>query len=307
MVRSVLRKVSGHLWRTKQRQRPRTQNTIKMTPQAAGMFAALDADAFGAEVPAILSSAGKRLFKESGGSERPLADVELIRSRATEAPTIAAISLAMRPPLSNQDALYVAWTAFHEVVFKLPPDAMQHYRPTLEALSTTEPIEAGTAPSHYVGTTPLRRESKDLMRFLDNPEAVWVPSDKADCVGERSLQDRVTTAEQMRPHVPELLGWLADGNWPPFLGCWKQLARFPEETVEPIRSLFVKERGDGGWLLHVLEFVTDCVPVGPLWERLRPEVQAMVDDPQGDEDDCELSDCARQWLATLDAWNEGTR
>ncbi|KAK7408389.1 hypothetical protein QQX98_009429 [Neonectria punicea] len=169
------------------------------------------------------------------------------------------------------------------------------------------PIDADATSPHYDGTASLRQESKDLIRYLDNPEAVWVPSHKADCIGERSLQERVTTGEQMRPHIPGLLDWLADPNWPPFPGCRKQLARFPEETVEPIRRLFAKERGDGGWLLNVLEFVMECVPVGPLWEGLRAEVQAMADDPRGDEDDCELSDCARQWLAMLDAWNERTR
>ncbi|KPM43665.1 hypothetical protein AK830_g2846 [Neonectria ditissima] len=254
-----------------------------------------------AKVLAILSAASKRRFMDIGESNRNLADMELVRSRASEPPTVAAVSSAMQPPLGDQDALDVAWAAFHEVVSQLPLDAMQNYRPVLETLSAAEPIEAGAAPSNLVGAAPLRQESKHLLRFMDDPAAVWVPSDKADSIGARSLQERVSTAEQMRPHVPALLDWLADANWPPFPGCRRQLARFPEEAVEPIRALFAKQRGDGAWLLNVLEFVTECVPAGPLWEGLRVEVQAMVDEPQGDEDDCELSDCARRWLAVLDA------
>lgn len=267
-------------------------------------MAALNAHAFGAKVPAILSSASRRIFKEQGWKDRPFVDIKMVRSRAIEPPTIAAIATVLRSSLRDQDEFYIAWTAFYEVVIELPSEAIQFYRPALEALSVTESSDTGTLASHSVAATSLRKESKDLLRYLDNPEAVWVPTHKSDYIGELSLQQRVTTAEQMRPHVTELLGWLADGNWPPFSGCRKQLARFPEVTVEPIRELMEKERGDGGWLLNLLEFVGDCVPVGPLWEPLRPVVQAISDDHKGDEDDWELSDCARLWLARLDEWEE---
>ncbi|KAH8738171.1 hypothetical protein BGZ61DRAFT_583144 [Ilyonectria robusta] len=244
-------------------------------------MAALNANDFGAKVPAILASASRRIFKEQGWKDRPFVDIKAVRSRATEPPTIAAIATVLQSSLRDQDEFRIAWTAFYEVVVELPSDAIRFYRPALEALSATE---------------SRKQESTTI---FGQPEAVWVPTHKGDYIGELSLQQRVTTAEQMRPHVTELLGWLADGNWPPFRGSRKQLARFPEVTVEPIRELMEKERGDGGWLLNLLEFVGDCVPVGPLWEPLRPVVQAISDDPKGDEDDWELSDCARLWLSLL--------
>ncbi|KAL6404145.1 hypothetical protein AUP68_13527 [Ilyonectria robusta] len=267
-------------------------------------MAGLNANDFGAKVPAILASASRRIFKEQGWKDRPFVDIKAVRSRATEPPTIAAIATVLQSSLRDQDEFRIAWTAFYEVVVELPSDAIRFYRPALEALSATESSDTGTEASHSVAATSLRKESKNLLRYLDNPEAVWVPTHKGDYIGELSLQQRVTTAEQMRPHVTELLGWLADGNWPPFRGSRKQLARFPEVTVEPIRELMEKERGDGGWLLNLLEFVGDCVPVGPLWEPLRPVVQAISDDPKGDEDDWELSDSARLWLVRLDEWKE---
>ncbi|KAK7428588.1 hypothetical protein QQZ08_004849 [Neonectria magnoliae] len=126
-----------------------------MTPQAVDMIAALDADAFSANVPAMLLSASRRLSKERGGNSGEFADVELSRSRVTESPTIAAASMAMRPPLRDEDAYYVAWIAFHEVVFKLPSDEIRHYRPALDTLSTAEPIDADATSPHYAGTTSL--------------------------------------------------------------------------------------------------------------------------------------------------------
>ncbi|KAH7170157.1 hypothetical protein EDB81DRAFT_774583 [Dactylonectria macrodidyma] len=274
--------------------------TIPENTQRMDNLATLDASAFAARVPAILSAARRWTFKERA-RDGPFPDIEILQSRATEPQTIAAIEATMKSSLTDEDAFYVSWTAFHEVIFELSTEAMRLYRPTLESLSALEPSDAGTTVSYYVAATNLR-QGKDLVRYLDDPEAVWVPKTKFDRVGELSLQQRVTTADQMRPHVPDLLGWLADSNWPPFSGCRAQLARFPEITPEPIRALMEEQRGDGGWLQHLLEFVEDCVPVGPLWEGLRPVVQAMVDEPKGDEDEWELSDIARRWLAALDAW-----
>ncbi|KAF7543657.1 hypothetical protein G7Z17_g10567 [Cylindrodendrum hubeiense] len=274
---------------------------------AATELTALNADAFSATVPSILSSESRRLFNKERWNDSPSIGVEVLRSRATEPPTITAIAAVMQSSLEDRDAFNRVWTAFHEIIFKLSDEGIQYYRPALEELSTTKPSDPGIEASHYVAAASLRETSKDLIRYLDNSEAVWVPANKTDCIGERSLQQRVTTTEQMRPHVPELLEWLADGNWPPFRGCRKQLARFPEATVEPIRVLMETERGDGGWLLNLLDFVEECVPVGPLWETLRPGVQALVDDPKGDEDDWELADGARRWLATLDAWKAKTK
>ncbi|KAJ6521505.1 hypothetical protein B0H19DRAFT_841177, partial [Mycena capillaripes] len=63
----------------------------------------------------------------------------------------------------------------------------------------------------------------------------------------------------MAPHVPGLLGWLADLNWPHSGGFWGHLERFPELAVDPIREI-LREGGDGEWEYHLLEFLTSSVP-----------------------------------------------
>ncbi|KAL2693653.1 hypothetical protein Neosp_000214 [[Neocosmospora] mangrovei] len=258
------------------------------------LLAGLDEEAFGARVPAILSSTSQAIFK-SHQAKPP--GTKVIRSRATEAPTVAAVSDMIKPPIKDQDSFYLAWTAVNEVIVDLPLEALHHYRPALKAVSETPASD--TTASHYQGATGLRSAAASLIRFMDDPTAVWTPQTKGDYIAERTLKERVKTAEEMRPHVPGLLDWLADANWPPFRGCRAQLARFPEVTVGPIGQLIEKERGDGGWIASLLDFVDECVPVS-MWEELKPTVKALVEEAKGDEDEWEVSDLARQWLEKLE-------
>ncbi|UPK89216.1 hypothetical protein LCI18_000151 [Fusarium solani-melongenae] len=280
-----------------------TQDMKENTSKSAGdhgdttdldLLAGLDEETFGARVPAILSSASQAIFKSH---QRKPSGIEAIRSRATEAPTVAAVSDTIKSPINDQDGFYLAWTALNEVVVDLPLKDLHHYRPALKAVSET--IASDTTASHLGSATGLRSEAASLIRFMDDPTAVWVPQTKGDHIAERSLQERVRTADEMRPHVPGLLDWLADANWPPFRGCRAQLARFPEVTVGPIGQLIEKERGDGGWIASLLDFVDECVPLS-MWEELKPTVKALVEEAKGDEDDWEVSDLARQWLEKLE-------
>ncbi|KAM0436656.1 hypothetical protein ACHAPT_002365 [Fusarium lateritium] len=254
----------------------------------------LDEKAFGARVPAILSSASQAIFKSH---HHKFPGLEAIRSRATEAPTVAAVSETIQSAIKDQDDFYLAWTALNEIVATLPLEELHHYRPVLQVISET--AASDTTASHHQGATTLRSEAASLIRFMSDPTAAWVPETKSDTIAERSLQERVKTAEQMRPHVPALLNWLADPNWPPFRGCRAQLARFPDVTVGPVGRLLERERGDGGWILSLLEFVEECVPL-EMWEELRPMVTALVDEARGDEDEWEVSDVARRLLERLE-------
>ncbi|RSL44858.1 hypothetical protein CEP53_011025 [Fusarium sp. AF-6] len=280
-----------------------TQEMKQNTPTSAGgnsdttdldLLADLDEEAFGARVPAILSSASQAIFKSH---QCKPAGISTIRSRATEAPTVAAVSDMIKSPIKDQHDFYLAWTALNEIVVDLPLEDLEHYRPALKAVAET-PVSDTTA-SHYQGATNLCSEAASLIRFMDDPTAVWVPQTKSDHIAERTLQERVKTAEEMRPHVPGLLNWLADANWPLFRGCRTQLARFPEVTVGPIGKLIEKERGDGGWIVSLLEFVDECMPVS-IWEELKPTVGALVEEAKGDEDEWEVSDLARRWLEKLE-------
>ncbi|EHK45613.1 hypothetical protein TRIATDRAFT_299324 [Trichoderma atroviride IMI 206040] len=104
----------------------------------------------------------------------------------------------------------------------------------------------------------------------------------------------------MEPYVDELLGWLADPNWPPYLGCQKQLARFPEVTIDPIKEVILKNRSDPEWLLYILDFVEGHVPVGTLWKRIEPELIQLANGEVEDEEGVvELPKSAQRMLRLL--------
>ncbi|KAJ3509972.1 hypothetical protein NM208_g15599 [Fusarium decemcellulare] len=73
------------------------------------LLANLDAEAFGARVPAIISTASHETFAERIPQERQTRGVEIIRARATEAPTAAAVSNMITSPKKEQNDIYLAW------------------------------------------------------------------------------------------------------------------------------------------------------------------------------------------------------
>ncbi|KAF3914202.1 hypothetical protein ABW20_dc0105630 [Dactylellina cionopaga] len=266
----------------------------------------LDAETFGAEIHGLLSSISNAIFKDFKSADRPFPISKLISPRAAEPPTVTAISSAMQPPFKDAEIYYLAWVAFYEVVVDLPLEVLEHYRPVLDSLAS-KPNASDEDVAKYKCVMSLRDPSASLLRFMNDPTAVWAPEDKSDYVAERSLQERVTTPEEMVPHVPRLLGWLADSNWPPYRGCWEQLARFPEVTVGPIGELLKKERDDGGLVLSLLEFVNQCVPVGKLWTGLRPRIEEFAKRPTAQDLEWDIPDLAQDMLAELDDWEKERR
>lgn len=229
---------------------------------------------------------------EDGQNEQLL--TQLVRDRAAEAPVADAITLILSTPVTSAASFRTAWTAV-SILTELPLDVLPLYRQALVNLSAMD-IDS---PPPGIGLSTLRAQGSDVLRFMDNPDQAWTPQHKGDWMAERSLTERVHSAEAMRPHVQGLLGWLCDVNWPPFQGCRKQLARFPEVVVPAIRELLATETEDLEWLTRMIEFVHDEVPVGALWETMRAEVEAKVDRHSTDEDDKELSEAAETWLKVL--------
>ncbi|KAJ7795215.1 hypothetical protein B0H14DRAFT_2920418 [Mycena olivaceomarginata] len=82
-----------------------------------------------------------------------------------------------------------------------------------------------------------------LLEFLDSSQA-RVPHSKSDELAVRSLE-LVHAAEEMRPLIPGIA-----------TGCWDQLARFPELTIEPIRAV-LRRGDDGGWAMNIPNFLLD--------------------------------------------------
>lgn len=237
---------------------------------------ALDAATFAALIPDVFAKLASRHRRSKFiDSFR-----ELIRHRINEPPVISTLASILKQ-LDNSETHLNSVEAAIDCVAIIPADQQLPFRPALVHISE---LESGGRRLHY-RTSALALKAKDMIRFMDDPTAVWAPQHKFDVMSLRTLEERVHTAEQMRPHVYELLCWLQDANWPPF-------------------SVIKKHRGEGDWILHMLEFVEQHVPMGPLWEGLSPQVQELTKDPVGDEEDWELPEYAAHWVEVLNEWKE---
>jgi hypothetical protein len=126
-----------------------------------------------------------------------------------------------------------------------------------------------------------------------------VPDSKFDELAVRSLE-MVQTAEEMSPLVPVLLCWIADMNWPVASGCWDQLARFPELTIDPIRAV-LRSGDDAGLESNLLDFLLRAVP-RPLMERVRPEIERVAQRPTEEEIEYLTVDSVNDCLEAMDQW-----
>lgn len=245
---------------------------------------------------AMSDIAASQAATRPGGGETsiPGAQQEVIR-RAADPSVVCSISSTLSKPISSKFDFFVVCAALDDIVSHLPLAVLELYRPALATLAS-----ADSAPSPEGVSVPcLAGRARDAIKFIDSPHLAWVPQHKHDCMGNRSLSERVHTAEQMEPHVDQLLGWLADPNWPPYVGCQKQLARFPELTIDAIKEAILNNRNDPEWLLHILEFVEEYVPVGMLWERIDPELRQLANSEVEDEEDVELPEAAQRMLRLL--------
>ncbi|KAF5627291.1 uncharacterized protein FTJAE_9376 [Fusarium tjaetaba] len=263
---------------------------------------ALGEKAFAEKVPTMLWSDRETLFED--GSE----DIDIIRSRASEPGTVEAVSTALTSAIEDEDydTLRVHQKALYSVLFKLSLEKLQLYRPALAALAAFDISEFAHRSSHHAQTSILIQNAGLLERFAADPKAVWVSKDKFDMVSDRTLTERVHTAEEMRPYMPELFGWLVDANNPAFTPCRDQLARFPETAAAVAAEFLAKanEEKDTEYQHFLIDFVYDCVPVGKSWMPMREHVQALVKDLErsSDEDDGELVGEANEWLTRLEQW-----
>jgi hypothetical protein len=235
-----------------------------------------------------------------------LRSLKTLRQRANEpdvAETLAALLTESAPLMSLTD-LSTARVIIWSILFELPFAALQaHYQKALTDFASWESASSSKDPASqaYQPQEPHLRETALLLaRFASSLTEIWTPTSKFDAIAFRSLNERVHTPTEMAPHVPGLLEWLADPNWPVYGGCVEQLARFPDVSVEPIRELIERERGDGTWIENGLQFVHDNVFVEQ-WGILEGVLRDLEATPKGDESDCEVGTVAREMLAKLDA------
>ncbi|UKZ82234.1 hypothetical protein TrVFT333_010019 [Trichoderma virens FT-333] len=222
---------------------------------------------------------------------------DILIDRAGEPLVIQGICSVLSKPVKSRDDFFTACAGLDCIVSYLPLATLRLYRPGIEILaaSTEESPPRVSLPS-------LTSRAKDAVKFIDFPELAWAPKHKFDFMGERSLSERVHTAQQMRPHAKDLLGWFADVNWPPRSGCIKQLARFPEVAVDPIKEIIAENRNDPEWLMYLLEFVEQHVSIGVLWEQLEPELVLLASSEAEDEENRDLTETAQRLLGQLNEW-----
>ncbi|KAK0756716.1 hypothetical protein N5P37_010872 [Trichoderma harzianum] len=222
---------------------------------------------------------------------------DILIARAQDPLVIQGISSVLSKPVKSSDDFYTACAGLDSILSDLPLATLRLYKSGIEALA------ANTAYSPSGVSLPsLTSRARDAIKFIDFPELTWAPEHKMDYMAERSLSERVHTAQQMEPHARDLLGWLADYNWPPYSGCVKQLARFPEVAVDPIKEIIEDYRDDAEWLLHLLDFVKESVPVGVLWKKLEPELSSLSSIEADDEENRDLAETAKSMFGQLNEW-----
>jgi hypothetical protein len=230
----------------------------------------------------------------------------ILRERAAEqeiADTTSNI-LIISNPLTTPAHVSAARVIIWSILSELPSDVLHtHYQRALTDFATPQSVgsRADTVDAPQQPQAPHLRDTALLLaRFASSSFEIWTPTSKYDTAAIRSLNERVKSPTEMTAYVPELLAWLADQNWPIYNGCVKQLARFPEVCVEPIRKLIERERGDGAWIANVLRFTQEQVPIEQ-WTSLEYVLRVLKTEPKGDETDCEVEIVAEDMLAKLDA------
>lgn len=75
------------------------------------------------------------------------------------------------------------------------------YRPALKALMQVE--SNGRGSPQFASNLSL--QARRMYEFIQDQALAWTPFNKFDNMAERSLQEHVHTAEQIRPHIDGLL------------------------------------------------------------------------------------------------------
>ncbi|KAJ7445185.1 hypothetical protein B0H11DRAFT_2087740 [Mycena galericulata] len=220
----------------------------------------------------------------------PLKD--LLESRLTTSPgsqddpLVSSLFSFLDTPSTTPEAADLRHPLVHQILGSLPKNRIEPYRVAL--------VRLATSPTDV--EKDLSERSAALLEFLDASQA-WVPRTKHDDLGMRTLE-LVETAEEMQPLIPGMLEWLQDRNWPPFRGCWAQLARFPELAIDPIRVI-LRTGDDGWWEEALLKFLESEMPV-KMRERARVEVERIAQQPTQDEIENDAWEAANDCLKAMD-------
>ncbi|KAJ7459243.1 hypothetical protein FB451DRAFT_1371995 [Mycena latifolia] len=240
----------------------------------------------------------RNLSRETRAQLSALLILRLTAARPSTAdPLVAEIHTILSTPSVTAESAELKGALFHwhGVLLCLPKDRIEVHRDALTRLALN--------PTSEEATYKLKSRCRYLLDFLDVPHA-HAPHSKSDELAVRSLE-LVQTADEMRPLVPAVLEWIADTNWPVADGCWNQLARFPELTIDPIREV-LRRGDDAGWECNLLTFLLRDVP-RPLLEGVRPELERISMRPTDEEIECLVQELAAECLEVMDHWAARTR
>ncbi|PTD07480.1 hypothetical protein FCULG_00006473 [Fusarium culmorum] len=215
----------------------------------------------------------------------------IIRTRAMEPPVIVSLSSVLTSPIEDGDftSLKMHQLVFYSIISKLSLEQLQPYRSAIKTLMGFDISSFNSRSSHYAQTMHLINNARLLDRFIENPEDIWVPENKFDCISYRTLWERVHTAEQMRPYM--------------------HAGALPEVSTVVAAEVMGMAVNDVEHQHFLIDFVSECVPVGKAWYPMRDPVKQMVRVLEGknkeqlveagDEDYLEE---AKNWLEVLKKW-----
>ncbi|KAJ7689880.1 hypothetical protein B0H14DRAFT_3050307 [Mycena olivaceomarginata] len=190
---------------------------------------------------------------------------DFLTSRLTAAPPSTSDPLRIAP--GKRAALF----HYHGVMLNLPKEHIEPYRDALTRMAWTS-----TAEQRRKQRAAWTCDCRYLLEFLDSSQA-RVPHSNLELVAH----GRRYASSDPR-------------------GCWDQLVRFPELTIEPIRAV-LRRGDDGGWAANILSFLLSDVPPA-LMERLRPEIERIAQRPTDDEIECTSFEYAAYCLEAMDHW-----
>ena len=97
-----------------------------------------------------------------------------------------------------------------------------------------------------------------------------IPNDKFDLAAiERA---RALGFPALNPHIPALLEWLQDPNWPVYQATADLLAEAGPPLLPPIRA--VMNSADTEWIWSLLNGLCPRLPPD-LFERLKPDIEGL--------------------------------
>lgn len=118
-----------------------------------------------------------------------------------------------------------------------------------------------------------------------------VPKDKHYHEACETLENAPDDA--VRAHLPELLEWLQDMNWPVAWHVAKSIKRMKEDLITPIREIL--NSNDGAWKYNIIVYLIPMTAPSVI-SALKTDLQRLATNPTEDDVAEEVDLVARERL-----------